>query len=270
MAEGAVLLESGRERQGRAGGARETQRRGIDQAVEIGLLDRGLPVRELGDVLHRSAIGAQLHRPLGCEPLARAFEGHGAGLERQAQGGLGDLDVADCAPIGDLEVAGAVLDVAAEREGDIALTGQARRLEAVVGRHMSAGLVDDLKDLAGVAQGPAIHIDALAGPREPRNLHQALGQAHALDRSGLHGHLIGVAQQSARPPGAMDHRHALVGEDVGAVEGVGQAHLILADRLVLGDPASGHADAEDRLSQPAYGDVVADPVPGIGALLLGP
>ncbi len=68
----------------------------------------------------------------------------------------------------------------------------------------------------------------------------------------------------------MDHRHAVVGEDVGAVVGEGQADLVLADGLARGKAASWGADVELRPAQAAGADVVADPVAGVGALLLGP
>ncbi len=68
----------------------------------------------------------------------------------------------------------------------------------------------------------------------------------------------------------MDQRHAVVGQDVGAVVGVGQAHLILADRLMGGDAAVGHPDPQHRLPNPADGHMIADPVAGVGALLLWP
>ncbi len=174
LAEGAVLLEPGREGQGRARRSGEPEGGGVDHAGEIRLLDRLLAARELRHILQRTTVRTELDGSLRRETLARAFQLHGGGLQGQAEGGVGDLGVLHRTLVGDLEVAQAIVEIAAERKGHLALAAQAGRLEAVAAGHAAGGLVDHLQELAGVPRRLAVDEEALVGPRQARDLDQAL------------------------------------------------------------------------------------------------
>ncbi len=226
----AVLLEARGEGQGGPRRPREAEGGGVHQTGEIGLLHSRPAVRELGHVLQRAAVGSELDRAAHGDPLGGAFEGHGRRLQRQAQGGVCQFGVLDGALVGRLEIAGALFQIAAEREDDVRLAAQPGRVQAVPPRHPGARLVDHLEDPPRVALGLAVDIDALALAREARDLHQTLGQPDAFDGSRLHLHVVGVAVEPAAPARRMDHRQAFVGQDVGAFEAEGQAHLVVPYR----------------------------------------
>ncbi len=169
-----------------------------------------------------------------------------------------------------MEIPGPVLEIAAQRECDLSLSGQPRRVEAILAGYGADRRVDHLQDLTGVADRLAVDIDALVRRRQPRDLHQPLGQPDSLDGGRLHLHAELIPEQRARPARRVDHRHAIGSQDVGAVIGEGQADLVLADGPAGGHAAGRQAEAEHRPADAADSNVVADPVTRIGTLLLGP